>query len=89
MSFVRWTVRSVDGEIVGRVRALQGRTGATLGEIVSLALRHGLAAAEAELAASADPIGRAVEQLGRQAALSERILAGLRRQFGASTGSPR
>jgi hypothetical protein len=45
----RWTIRSVDEEIVEWVRELQARTGCGLGHIVSLALWYGLAAAERDL----------------------------------------
>jgi hypothetical protein len=42
MTKKRWTVRSMDPEMIERVRSLQAKSGAGLGEIVSLAICYGL-----------------------------------------------
>lgn len=42
MRTVRWTVRSVDAEAIAAVQAVQRSTGASLGRIVSEAIRRGL-----------------------------------------------
>lgn len=55
MTTVRWTVRSVDPAIVDRVRSVQDRTGAGLGEIVTLAIGYGIGATHTELAQRRPP----------------------------------
>lgn len=50
LTMPRWTIRAVDPAIIGRVQSIQDQTGASLGEIVSLAIAHGLRAARTELA---------------------------------------
>ena len=42
MTKQRWTVRSMDPAMIERVRLLQAKSGAGLGEIVSLAICYGL-----------------------------------------------
>lgn len=42
MTKQRWTVRSMDLAMIERVRSLQAKSGAGLGEIVSLAICYGL-----------------------------------------------
>lgn len=51
MSTTRWTIRSVDDDVIHAVQALQIYSGASLGEIVSRALRHGIPATQTELLA--------------------------------------
>lgn len=55
MAMTRWTVRSVDPAIIGRVQSVQDQTGVGLGEIVSLAIAFGLGAAQTELARRQPP----------------------------------
>jgi hypothetical protein len=42
MTKQRWTVRSMDSAMIERVRSLQAKSGAGLGEIVSLVICYGL-----------------------------------------------
>ncbi len=63
MSRMRWTVRSVDYDLIQQVRALHEHTGNSLGEIVSASLRHGLAAARSELVARPPTILEQVQSL--------------------------
>ncbi len=46
----RWTVRGVDTEAVDAIRAICAQTGASLGAILSEAIRHGHAAARRRFA---------------------------------------
>lgn len=49
MTTSRWTIRAVDDDVVRDVQALQSRSGASLGEIVSRALQHGIPTVQDEL----------------------------------------
>jgi hypothetical protein len=51
MTTSRWTIRGVNADIIRKVQALQSRSGASLGEIVSRALRHGIPAIQSDLIA--------------------------------------
>jgi hypothetical protein len=42
MTKQRWTARSMDPAMIERVRSLQAKSGAGLGEIVSMAICYGL-----------------------------------------------
>lgn len=46
----RWKVRGVDEDVIADVQELSRRTDARLGEVVSIAIRHGLQQADQTLA---------------------------------------
>jgi hypothetical protein len=50
MTKKRWTIRSMDPAMIEQVRSLQAKSGAGLGEIVSLAICYGLDSAHTILA---------------------------------------
>jgi len=49
MDKVRWTIRSVEADVIREVQRLHLLSGSSLGQIVSRALQHGLPAVRSEL----------------------------------------
>lgn len=88
MTKERWTIRSVDSAIIGRVQSVQDQTGAGLGEIVSLAVAHGLGAAQTELGRRQPPRRINYRRMFSRYARGRGLLAELIRRLGPGEPTP-